>query len=595
MSVMAAAKRRRNGSVGAITGELSGMVRAHGARQHGVRQIVSYPLEKIHRHPHNRQIDPRTCEGLSESLARRSLLTPLRVRTVDANWDLPEGHVQLIDGERRYVAASLLGWESIDCEVVSISDQEAEAEIAAANGHRQALNEIEIADRLAYLQRPAVSGGGGLTQTQAAAEMGISQSYASLLQSVARLPECWRSAVCAGEIPGSFLRPVARYADCPEFLGLLWDRYRKDVSSADAWVEACWSSRRGVEETVDDVLRWHTRALTREDLLDNERHSLPRFEAAGLSPADLAKLRIERLPVDGRELSRCLDCDAWDLLNDAARDADASQGGRQRSARSAAKRPRTAEQSRELEAKSDRQLLAQICGPGGLREIALRIAMRRQLLPGHWVTAELHDELAATAKGGNGFASLDYARWRYAAQRLVLLERDKRPQVGKCLRHVGPREWSKASLAALAPEGDPLSDGERRRWWICRLILWPVQSACALDGMIVCEGEWPESFPWIDLATLEDYAQLAGARVGQCWDHARQAGTLERGWLVQFIRKHSTLRQRGALCEELGVEVCGKDKQSELLEKLLAAHQEHGLRLPKVLGDAKGKKGGKRG
>jgi hypothetical protein len=66
-----------------------------------VQQVISIPIEKLHRHPSNRTITPESVSELVQSLTDHGQREPIRVR------EHPErlGHYEIISGERRFVAA----------------------------------------------------------------------------------------------------------------------------------------------------------------------------------------------------------------------------------------------------------------------------------------------------------------------------------------------------------------------------------------------------------------------------------------------------------------------------------------------------------
>ncbi len=560
------------------------------------REIVQVPMEKIHGHPHNRRIEPASCEGLADSLRRRGLLAPLRVRTVGEHWGLPEGHLQLIDGERRYVAAQLAGWDAIDAVIVDISDAEAEAEIAAANGQRQDLNDIERADRLAWLQRPLAEGGGGLTQTQAAAEMGISQPTASLLQSVGRLPDPWRAAIIAGEIPGSHLRPVAKYADCPAVLDVLWNDYSAAMSG-DIWRREEWESRTQIEETVESIVQDGTRALTRQDAFGKHDYGLPAFDAAALDDATRQKLQIVEVANEaGDTVQRCLNTKLWSELNQKFQKTHGT-GGNGKAGKSqpvkAVKPKKTPAEQRKADAKADQELRERIQQRGGLAEIALRIDLAGELTAGDYVTENLHDDLVATTRNAEYNSSLNYDEWKCMAEQLLIAERKKGSSPPSLRGYKTAEAYQRFAAEAIDWDNDPLSDAQRRRYHVCQLLLWPYSNV--IEHVTLGKGnEWPARFPWIETTLLSQYAARVGSSVRRTWEASHDKNLPDHLWLLQFIRTHNTLRQRRQLCDELGVKFADKDKLADLEEAILAAHQVRRLKLPAVLEQpkAKTKKGG---
>ena len=95
-------------------------------------QRQSLPTALIHRHPHNRKIDPKTCAGLADSMRLFGQIQPSVVRPH------PEkpGHYQLGAGERRWIAADLNGQE-LDCLICDLTDAQIEGLLVIENHQRE--------------------------------------------------------------------------------------------------------------------------------------------------------------------------------------------------------------------------------------------------------------------------------------------------------------------------------------------------------------------------------------------------------------------------------------------------------------------------
>jgi len=97
------------------------------------------PLHVIHPHPDNRKLsdDDADVLELAASLDADGLLQAITVRAAPEHWDLPKGHYQLVDGERRWRAARVAGLKTIRSKVRDdLSDAEAKALLAVANAQR---------------------------------------------------------------------------------------------------------------------------------------------------------------------------------------------------------------------------------------------------------------------------------------------------------------------------------------------------------------------------------------------------------------------------------------------------------------------------
>lgn len=161
----------------------------------------------IDRHPQNREVPIPSVADLAESIKRTGrVLERVKLR------DLGDGRYQMLSGERRWKAVHLiLGWETIDADVATMSDAAARALLTICNTQRQDLNDIEKATDLQQLCLPAASGGAGMTEEAAGELYGISVSHVKNLIRLLAAPEPLRALVISRELPSSFLRAALPY------------------------------------------------------------------------------------------------------------------------------------------------------------------------------------------------------------------------------------------------------------------------------------------------------------------------------------------------------------------------------------------------
>src|SRR5262245_39365812 len=78
------------------------------------------PLGRIYTSPHQmrRHFCPVALEDLARSMKHEGLMQPITVRKVGDAYEL-------VVGERRLRAARMLGWKTMDCRVIDVSDEEA--------------------------------------------------------------------------------------------------------------------------------------------------------------------------------------------------------------------------------------------------------------------------------------------------------------------------------------------------------------------------------------------------------------------------------------------------------------------------------------
>lgn len=564
---------------------------------HG-RQIVDVPLDKLHRHPGNRTIKDSTCKELAKDLQARGLLQPIQIRDPGTLWQLPEGHWQIVFGERRAIAARLAGWDTIPAEIVTLDDRQTQEAIAAENGHRAQLNDIERARRLAELTKPVQDGGGGLTQTAAAAAMGIDQSTAATLLKLLTLPKQWQELVIAGAIPGSHLRPLLPYADCPPILKLLAEDYQWAAKSEWPEERAAWATRDAIARSVEDVIENETRALTPDDVSPRE-YDRPRFKAT----ADrIAELQVVEIPLGDKTVSRCLNVDAWRKLQDSASKRPA---GKSKPAASAAggngkpvpaAKPSSAD-IRAAEKEQDRQLAERIKRPQGLAEIALRLAIAtavaervKRAKSGCRETEAAAEALLLGSRDVPGSRGLDVRKWRYSANRLLRADRGdetkSKPKSVSKNWYMDDRAYALYALDTDRDSDDYRSDGEIRNAYFARLILWPQSDGRIFDRWLAKPGELPDRWPVIDEATLGDLAYELGASIRDTWEAATRTGPA-RLWLDAFLATHQTRRHLVGLCEELGVlnaaMLTGKETLDALRRAIVGQHEQRQLQLPESL------------
>lgn len=556
------------------------------------RKIVEMPIEKIHRHPANRTITPASCKGLAEDLERRGLLSPIQVRVPGPAWNLPEGHYQVVFGERRLIAAKLAGWDTIGAEIVELSDEETQQRITAENGQREQLNDMQRIERLQWDMRPVSEGGGGMTQTEAAGVMGIDQSTASTLLAVGKLPAVWTDLIIAGEITASHLRPVTRFADSPQLLRLLAKDRAKAAESQWTYDLGLWRTRSGIEKRVAEVVMDGTRALTKEDLFDGE-YNVPFFAAKSLDVQQLAALECLEV-LEGkrkRTLQRCLNVKAWRELDDAARSEERKKAGKFKAAKANSKQAPTPAEIRKQETEQDRALNERIKRPGGIAELGLRLAMVGLLKPGSEWTEITYGVLARAARETQFSCHLDLNEWHYLAQRLVRMDRlgtNKSP--GQIRGYKSQEAIGRYTLDTYRRSPDWVSEQQAERCYAAGLILWPAAERIEALGRLAKRGELPDRLPVMPSDLLAACAQGLGARLSQTWEAAAKAGQAQL-WLEKFVDAHSTSRQRLALCQQLNLAVSVHDKLQAMKDVLLESHRQRPLKLPTCLRDWQ--KGGK--
>ena len=126
---------------------------------------------------------------LAESIREQGIMQPLLVRLVSA------GKYEIIAGERRYRAATLVGLKEVPVLVSAADDQAAAAMALIENMQREDLNAFEEAQGLARLIEEF-----GFTHEQAAKAVGKARSAISNLLRLIQLAKPVQAMLIAGEI-----------------------------------------------------------------------------------------------------------------------------------------------------------------------------------------------------------------------------------------------------------------------------------------------------------------------------------------------------------------------------------------------------------
>lgn len=184
---------------------------ASAATEVGIR-IVHIPLDQITRNPYQ----PRThfshdeLEELMGSIKEHGLLQPLVVMPAAA-----DGSYQLIAGERRYRAMSILGEKTAPVIIRQATEQQQLELAIIENIQRQDLNALEEATAYARLADEF-----GLTQEEIAQKVGKSRSQVANTIRLLVLPKEIREAVAEGKISASNARTLLALSTDEERLKL---------------------------------------------------------------------------------------------------------------------------------------------------------------------------------------------------------------------------------------------------------------------------------------------------------------------------------------------------------------------------------------
>jgi ParB family chromosome partitioning protein len=170
-------------------------------------------IDRIHPNPYQPRIrftQPQLKE-LAQSIGKQGILQPLLVRNADA------GDFELIVGERRLRAASMIGLRQVPVILKDISDLEMLELSIVENLHRENLNPLEEAD--AYQQ---LIDQFDFTQEKIAERVGKSRSAITNLLRLRRLPASVKTDLAEGTITIGHARALLGIED-PEQQKKVWE------------------------------------------------------------------------------------------------------------------------------------------------------------------------------------------------------------------------------------------------------------------------------------------------------------------------------------------------------------------------------------
>ena len=144
-----------------------------------------------------KQFDPDALADLADSIRQHGIIQPLTVRK------LQSGYYQIIAGERRWRAARRAGLSEVPCIVIEADDRKAMELAMIENLQREDLNPIEEAQGYQTLVSQY-----GLTQEQAAQQVGKSRSAVANALRLLNLAPAVRSLVEEGKLSGGHARAL---------------------------------------------------------------------------------------------------------------------------------------------------------------------------------------------------------------------------------------------------------------------------------------------------------------------------------------------------------------------------------------------------
>ena len=175
---------------------------ADGLRRISLSDIRPNPLQP------RKEFAPEELTELQQSLSTHGMLQPVTVRTSQAG----RGY-ELIAGERRFRAATALGWKEIPALVKDVDDSTLLALALIENLQRADLNPIEEAEGYKRLTSDFA-----MSQAQVAELVGKSRSTVANLLRLLELPQAVREMVQKGQLTTGHVRALLALKDDAQIL-----------------------------------------------------------------------------------------------------------------------------------------------------------------------------------------------------------------------------------------------------------------------------------------------------------------------------------------------------------------------------------------
>lgn len=153
------------------------------------KEVMLVKLSEILMGDNPRQeFDETAMAELMQSMKHQGLLSPIGLRL------LPKGHLKIVFGHRRYIAAQRLGWDTIEAIVVDVSDEkDALLKTSSENVIREAVSLPEQGRIFCSLVKK------GMTGAQISVRMGCSKQFVSnAMEAYNRIPKEFHDKITYG-------------------------------------------------------------------------------------------------------------------------------------------------------------------------------------------------------------------------------------------------------------------------------------------------------------------------------------------------------------------------------------------------------------
>ena len=547
--------------------------------------VVDLSLDLLQTLAANPDPDPAEVSRIAASLQERGqdepiLVLPSSRLPLAITLDRGKGWLVLA-GATRLAAARQLGWTTIAArEREAMNHEEILAFAYRNNADRRSVGTAERAQYAAAIFSTLPE---SLSKSDREAavgtRMGLERSEVNQLLRFSDLPAKWQQRVRAYEIDREASDGIS-WSCAKAFLPYVHLAAFRDGLDKQ-WKNFPYNMRR--KDSVRNVVQWIVRDCTRP--ADEKTKHDYGWQNGGDQPrlydltAELrAQLKIEKLPLGkgGKDVEVITNVALNDKLQEPflkkiAQRQNAQNNGR--TEKPVAKKTLTPAQERAKHSEQDQQLERRICGEGGLREQALRLAMATRLKLGHWTTDGLCDDLLCTSRDSSGSSYLDVSAWRYEGQLQLRTDKAASRATGQLSGCISKEAYAAYSIGSVDMLNDPADDLLRVRLYTCQAILWPAAGKGVQSSRLCPADEIPERFPAIVPAVLEHWAEWLCASVQDTWVDAATAGPA-RKWLQRFFESHNR-RQLQALAASIGATalIDRAKTGADEVGKLMAAHR----------------------
>lgn len=230
--------------------------------------IFHIEVEKIKPNPFQprRDFNQESLKELSDSIREFGILQPLVVSKIEK--ETPTGadvEYQLIAGERRLMAAKMIGWERVPVIVRSVDEKQERLELAIIeNVQRADLNPLETARAYARLQEEF-----RLTQREVAQRIGKSRETVANTLRLLDLPAFIQDALSQNKISESHARALLAVSDAVQQTALFNELVKNNLSVRELRRKIIEASGVQPESDIDSEVH-HGKADPESELLSTQ-------------------------------------------------------------------------------------------------------------------------------------------------------------------------------------------------------------------------------------------------------------------------------------------------------------------------------------